>query len=146
LLKIITRKSQPKKQRGKDMSRKKKILVVDDEQDVLIYLTALFQDNGYDVITAKDGIEGFDLAKKEKPDLITLDITMPDQSGVRTYRYYKGNDELRNIPVIIITAIGDSMRSFLKKLSGFPEPEGFMNKPIDEKTLLQMVSDLLGKS
>ncbi|MBA4367312.1 MAG: response regulator [Desulfobacterium sp.] len=128
------------------MSNKKKILVVDDEQDVLIYLTALFQDNGYEVITAKDGVEGFDLAKKEKPDLITLDITMPDQSGVRTYRYYKGNDELKEIPVIIITAIGDSMRSFLKKLSGFPEPEGFMNKPIDEKTLLKMVSDLLGKS
>ena len=128
------------------MSNKKKILVVDDEQDVLIYLTALFQDNGYDVITAKDGIEGFDLAKTEKPDLITLDITMPDQSGVRTYRYYKGNDELTKIPVIIITAIGDSMRSFLKKLSGFPEPEGFMNKPIDEKTLLKMVSDLLNKS
>jgi CheY-like chemotaxis protein len=128
------------------MSNKKKILVVDDEQDVLIYLTALFQDNGYEVITAKDGIEGFDLAKTEKPDLITLDITMPDQSGVRTYRYYKGNDELKEIPVIIITAIGDSMRSFLKKLSGFPEPEGFMNKPIDEKTLLKMVSDLLSKS
>ncbi len=128
------------------MSDKKKILVVDDEQDVLIYLTALFQDNGYEVITAKDGIEGFDLAKTEKPDLITLDITMPDQSGVRTYRYYKGNDELKEIPVIIITAIGDSMRSFLKKLSGFPEPEGFMNKPIDEKTLLKMVSDLLCKS
>lgn len=128
------------------MSNKKKILVVDDEQDVLIYLTALFQDNGYEVITAKDGVEGFDLAKTEKPDLITLDITMPDQSGVRTYRYYKGNDELKEIPVIIITAIGDSMRSFLKKLSGFPEPEGFMNKPIDEKTLLKMVSDLLSKS
>jgi CheY-like chemotaxis protein len=127
------------------MSEKKKILVVDDEQDVLTYLTALFQDNGYETITAKNGIEGFDLAKTVKPDLITLDITMPDQSGVRTYRYYKGNDNLKNIPVIIVTAIGDSMRSFLKKLAGFPEPEGFMNKPIDEEKLLKMVSDLLNK-
>ena len=127
------------------MSEKKKILIVDDEQDVLTYLTALFQDNGYETITAKDGIEGFDLAKTAKPDLITLDITMPDQSGVRTYRYYKGNGELKDIPVIIVTAIGDSMRSFLKKLAGFPEPEGFMNKPIDEKKLLKMVADLLNK-
>ncbi len=125
------------------MSEKKKILIVDDEADVLTYLTALFQDHGYDTITAEDGIKGFDLAKSEKPDLITLDITMPDQSGVRTYRYYKGNDELRNTPVIIITAIGDSMRSFLKKLAGFPEPEGFINKPIDEENLLEMVSNLL---
>lgn len=127
------------------MSEKKKILVVDDEQDVLTYLTAIFQDNGYETITAKDGIEGFDRAKNIKPDLITLDITMPDQSGVRTYRYYKGNDGLKNIPVIIITALGDSMKSFLKKLAGFPEPEGFMSKPIDEEKLLKMVSDLLNK-
>ena len=127
------------------MSEKKKILIVDDETDVLTYLTALFQDNGYDTITAADGIKGFDLAKSEKPDLITLDIMMPDQSGVRTYRYYKGNDELRNTPVIIITAVGDSMKSFLKKLAGFPEPEGFINKPIDEAKLLEMVSDLLNK-
>ncbi len=127
------------------MSEKKKILIVDDEQDILTYLTALFEDNGYDTLTAEDGIKGFDLAKSEKPDLITLDITMPDQSGVRTYRYYKGNDKLRDVPVVIITAIGDSMRSFLKKLAGFPEPEGFMNKPIDENKLLDMVASLLSK-
>lgn len=127
------------------MSEKKKILVVDDERDVLTYLTALLEDNGYETITAEDGKKGFDIAKAEKPDLITLDITMPDQSGVRTYRYYKEDDALKGIPVIIITAVGDSMRSFLKKLAGFPEPEGFMNKPIDEKELLEMISDLLAK-
>ena len=128
------------------MSEKKKILIVDDEPDVLTYLTALFEDNGYDTVTADDGVSGFDLALAERPDLITLDITMPDQSGVRTYRYYKGNDELKNTPVIIVTAVGDSMRSFLKKLAGFPEPEGFMNKPIDEERLLTMVSNLLGSN
>lgn len=127
------------------MNKKKKILVVDDEKDVLTYLTTLLEDNGYETISAGDGLKGFDLAKSEKPDLITLDITMPDQSGVRTYRYYKEDEELKNIPVIIVTAIGDSMRSFLKKLAGFSEPEGFMNKPIDEAELLKMVSDLLNK-
>jgi len=58
------------------MTDKKKILIVDDEPDVLTYLTALFQDNGYDTLTAEDGVKGFDLAKSEMPDLITLDITM----------------------------------------------------------------------
>ena len=125
------------------MSEKKKILVVDDEKDVLAYLTTLLEDNGYETISAEDGKKGFDIAKSEKPDLITLDITMPDQSGVRTYRYYKEDDELKDTPVIIVTAIGDEMRSFLKKLAGFPEPEGFMNKPIDAKELLKMISDLL---
>ncbi len=127
------------------MSEKKKILVVEDEQDVLTYLTALFQDNGYDTVTAVDGVEAFERARTEKPDLISLDIAMPDQSGLRTYRQYKKDDELRDIPVIIITALGDSIRSFLKRLGGFPEPEGFMAKPIDKEQLLKMVADLLSK-
>ena len=127
------------------MSEKKKILVVEDEQDVLTYLTALFQDNGYDTVTAVDGVEAFERARTEKPDLISLDIAMPDQSGLRTYRQYKKDDELKDIPVIIITALGDSIRSFIKRLGGFPEPEGFMAKPIDKEKLLKMVADLLSK-
>ena len=127
------------------MSEKKKILVVEDEQDVLTYLTALFKDNGYDTVTAVDGVEAFERARTEKPDLISLDIAIPDQSGLRTYRQYKKDDELRDIPVIIITALGDSIRSFLKRLGGFPEPEGFMAKPIDKEKLLKMVADLLSK-
>ncbi len=127
------------------MSKKKKILVVEDEEDVLTYLTTLFQDNGYDTVSAVDGVEALERARTEKPDLISLDIAMPDQSGLRTYRQYKKDDELKDIPVIIVTALGDSMRSFLKRLGGFPEPEGFMAKPIDEEKLLKMVADLLSK-
>lgn len=125
------------------MSEKKTVLVVDDEQDVLTYLTALFEDNGYATITAMDGIAAFNMAKSEKPDLITLDITMPDQSGVRTYRQYKDDPELKDIPVIIVTAVGDNMRSFLNKLSGFQKPEGFMSKPIEPDALIKMAADLL---
>jgi len=125
------------------MSEMKTVLVVDDEQDVLTYLTALFEDNGYATIPAMDGIAAFDLAKSKKPDLITLDITMPDQSGVRTYRQYKEDPELKGIPVIIVTAVGDSMQSFFNKLSGFQKPDGFMNKPIDADKLIEMAADLL---
>lgn len=125
------------------MSLKKKILVVEDELDVSTYLTALFEDHGYETISAPDGKKGFDLAKTEKPDLITLDIAMPDQTGVRTYRQYKEDDETKGIPVIIITAIGDSFRRYLKKLSGFPIPEGFMNKPFDENELIKTTAELL---
>ncbi len=127
------------------MSEKKKILVVEDESDVSTYLTTLFEDNGYDTITAEDGVKGLDMAKAEKPDLITLDIAMPEQSGVRTYRQYKTEPETKDIPVIIITGIGESMETYLKKLSGFADPEGFMSKPIDRDDLLKMVSDLLSK-
>ena len=127
------------------MSERKKILVAEDEEDVLTYLTTLFQDNGYDTVSAVDGFEALERARTQKPDLISLDIAMPDQSGLRTYRQYKKDDELKDIPVIIVTALGDSIRSFLKRLGGFPEPEGFMTKPIDKEKLLKMVADLLSE-
>jgi len=125
------------------MSGKKKILIVDDEQDLLTFLSALFRDNGYDIVTAVNGVEGFGLAREEKPDLITLDMTMPEQSGVRTYRDLKADPELQRIPVIIITAIGDEMKSFLDRRRQIPEPEGFMAKPVDKEELLEMIAGLL---
>jgi CheY-like chemotaxis protein len=127
------------------MNKKKKILVVEDEQDVLTYLTALFQDGGYDTVSAANGVEALERARREEPDLISLDIAMPDQSGLRTYRQYREEDELKDIPVIIVTGFGDSIKSFLKRLGGFPEPEGFMAKPIDKEKLLKMVADILSK-
>ena len=126
------------------MNDKKRVLVVDDEVDVRTYISTLFEDQGYEILTAENGKEGFELAKKEKPDLITLDIAMPSQSGMRTFRLFKDSEELKNIPVIIITGMGENVESFIKRLKGFSsQPEGFMGKPIDEEKLIKMVSDLI---
>jgi len=125
------------------MNQKKKILIVDDELDVATYLEALFQDNGYDTMVAYDGAKAFDLARAEKPDLITLDITMPVQSGIRTYRNYKRDAALQKIPVLILTAIDESMSGFFEKLKGLPDPEGFLSKPVDSEELLRKVAELL---
>jgi len=127
------------------MNEKKKILVVDDEPDVLVYLTTLFEDNGYETISAEDGEQCLEVAKSEKPDLITLDLIMPKQSGVRSYRYLKKDPDLKDIPVIIITAMGESMEDYLHKLKGFPDPDGFSNKPIDSKELIEMTAGILSK-
>ena len=127
------------------MTAKKKILIVEDEKDVTTFLKAILEDNGYDTVTAADGTEGISMAKTENPDLITLDLAMPNQSGVRTFREYKEDPELKKIPVIIITAVGDDMKRYFKKVPGFSKPEGFMNKPIDEKVLVTMVGNLLSE-
>lgn len=124
------------------MSEQKTILVVDDEPDVLIYLTALFEDNGFDTMEAEDGIKALELARSSKPDLITLDITMPEQSGFKTYRYLKSDIELKSVPVIIITAMGENIGNVINKFTGFPQPEGFMSKPIDQKKLIELASAL----
>lgn len=123
---------------------KKRILVVDDEADVLTFLTTLFEDNGYETIRASDGVEALQRARAERPDMITLDMTMPEQSGVRVIRELKADAELRRIPVIVVTGIGESMNTFMKKIASFPRPEGFVAKPIDTQELLQQVKRLLG--
>jgi len=69
------------------MSDKKKILVVDDEEDQRTFMCTLLEDNGYETICAIDGEEGMDKVKEDKPDLITLDISMDNQSGIDFYYY-----------------------------------------------------------
>ena len=125
------------------MSRKKKILVVDDELDIRVYLGALLEDAGYEVIVADDGLQAMEKAVSEKPDLVTLDISMPEQSGVRTYRQLKTQEDLKDIPVVIITGFSDKMSIYLQKLSGFPFPEGFINKPVEPESFRLMIQDLV---
>ena len=125
------------------MSDPKTILIVDDEPDVRTYLKSLLEDNGYATALAADGVEAMAQARAIVPDLITLDITMPEQSGVRTYRDLKADDALGKIPVVVITAVGEPMHDFLKGRHQVPNPEGFMAKPIDQEALLKMLRDLL---
>ena len=125
------------------MSEKKTILVVDDEQDITTYLTTLLEDNGYATLTATDGEKALELARTQNPDLITLDMSMPEKSGVKAFREFKTDAELIKIPVIIITGIGQSMKEFLERSRNAPEPDGFMAKPIEEDKLLEMVKNLL---
>jgi CheY-like chemotaxis protein len=125
------------------MSETKRILIVEDEQDILAYFKAIFQDNGYDTVSAKDGIEGFELAKSEKPDLITLDITMPMQSGLKLYRQFKDHPELKNIPVIIITAHDDFLGIFIDDLKEYAPPESIFYKPIDPRRILKLIAEIL---
>jgi CheY-like chemotaxis protein len=122
---------------------KKRILVVEDEQDTRDYISALLEDNGYLTIPAADGVECMALVEKERPDLITLDVSIPEQSGVRVYRTLKEDPELAKIPVIIITGLGQPFKTFIDRTHRVPSPEGFISKPFEKEQLLQLVRDLL---
>lgn len=123
------------------MADKRVALVVDDEPDVRAYLGAVLEDNGFEVAMAENGIQGFERAAALRPDLITLDVSMPDQSGVRTYRQLKTDEALKAIPVFIITGFSDKMRTYLKKLAGFPFPEAFINKPVSPAELRKIITE-----
>lgn len=128
---------------------KKKILVVDDEPDVVSYLEMVLHDHGYGTISARNGQEAMALVRTERPDLITLDISMPEASGTRFYKDLKKDPDLAPIPVLIVTAVtgygGDpyGYEKFMKGRKIVPPPEGFFPKPIEPERLLDAVDGLL---
>ncbi len=122
----------------------KRILVVDDEDDVVRYFKTLFEDNGYEAITAKDGAEAMEKIRASRPDLVTLDITMPNKSGVRAYRDIKESDELKSIPVLIVTGVQPEFRNFISTRSQVPPPEGYLEKPVALGDVLAEVRRLIG--
>ena len=124
------------------MQNQKTILIIDDEPDTLTYFSSLLQDNGFTTITAENGDEGLKKAREAKPDLITLDITMPETSGVRCYRELRESDEWKSIPVIMITGISDDFRTFISSRKQVPPPDGYLSKPVDEEQLLTLVRSL----
>ncbi len=124
------------------MADTKTILIVDDEQDELTWLTAFFTDNGYRTDTAVDGEEGF--AKAKGVDLITLDITMDNQSGVKMFKQLQGDPETKDIPVIMITGVAREFQTFLKRTKQVEEPQGYFEKPVDRDALLAKVKELIG--
>jgi CheY-like chemotaxis protein len=128
---------------------KKRILVIDDEPHVVTYLETLLQDNGYDTDTASNGREGLERVKADRPHLICLDITMPEESGVRFYRDLKEDPELQAIPVIIVTGVTgyggdpDGFKKFLSTRRQVPPPEGYFSKPIDREEFIAKIRQLL---
>jgi len=134
-----------------EKGKQRTVLVVDDEPHVVTYLEMLLQDRGYATLSAANGREGLEKAKAHKPDLICLDITMPEESGVRMYRNLKEDPELAHIPVVVVTAVtglgGDPepFRSFLSTRKHLPPPEGFFSKPIEREEFLEKVSEILAR-
>ena len=123
----------------------KKILVVEDEPDMLNFLSTFFQDNGFEVLTAVNGKECFEKAKDDQPDLITLDISMPEESGVRAFRNIQEAPETKDIPVIIITGISKDFKKFIHSRKKVKPPVGYLEKPIDTSELLAKVNEILGQ-
>ena len=122
----------------------KKILVVDDELDVRRILNKRLTASGFLVVEAADGAAGVVVAKKEKPDLIILDVMMPVQDGLETYQILKRDTLTQRIPIIFLTGLSPDTRRFGSGLEG----EGdyvVLGKPYDPKELLGHIHKALGE-
>lgn len=125
------------------MTTQKTILIVEDEVDQSAYLGALLKDQGFAVIAASNGREGFEKAKSNRPDLITLDISMPEESGVRMLRDLQGDPATAAIPVIIITGVTHEFKQFIETRKQIHPPQGYFDKPLDREKLVAKINELL---
>lgn len=122
----------------------KKILIVDDEPDMRSWLSTFFEDSGYSTVSAEDGVVGFEKAKTDKPDLITLDISMDNESGIKMYRNLHDNPVTSSIPVVMITGVSADFKRFIETRKQVPPPAAYFEKPVDKVALLSKVKELIG--
>jgi CheY-like chemotaxis protein len=126
---------------------KSKILIIDDEPDLLVYLKTFLDDQGYQVHCAPDAQRALQMIRQETPDLICLDIMMPVQSGISFYEHLRRDEGTRGIPIIIISGLNEeSLKSEVQapKAAGeIRKPLRFLNKPVDLEFLLKVIREIL---
>ena len=127
---------------------KLRILVVDDERDVVRYISMVLEDEDYDVDTALNGKEALNYIKEKPPDLICLDVMMPGESGLTLFKKLREEESFRNIPVFIISAVEKEaefdITNYISDVNIIP-PERYFEKPIVVDRLLNAVKETIGE-
>lgn len=124
---------------------KKKILVVDDEPEIVEMLRMCLETASYEVVAAYNGQEGIEKTKKERPDAIILDLMMPEKDGFQASKEIKNDPECAHIPILVLTAISDhlSHTRYAKSMGMELEAEDYIDKPVDPNLLLERLAKLL---
>lgn len=124
-----------------DEIKKRRILVVDDELDVLSMVKMRLEASGYEVITCSDGNTGYAKAKSDSPDLIILDLMLPGMDGYQVCRLLKFDQKFKSIPIIMLTAKSQQEdKEWGEKVGA----NCYMTKPFEAKELLGKIKELLG--
>jgi len=146
----------------------KKVLVVDDDENTVKFLSVALEENGYNPIGAYNGREGLEMIESEKPDLVILDVMMPKKTGFVLFKQLRRSEEYKDLPIIMLTGVAevlaglddqsedtherpyDSLREALRKTikqmkdEGLVKPDMFIDKPIDPELVIAKVKDLIG--
>lgn len=121
-----------------------RILVADDDPDAREFIKTVLGDDGATIIEAQNGIEALAIARREKPDLVTLDINMPGKGGAQVYEEMREDSELHSVPVCIVSGQPELRKLIYQRV--VPPPDGYLDKPINEDALLLIVKKLLAMS
>ncbi len=119
-----------------------KILVADDEPNIVITLEYLLKREGYTVLVARDGQEALEVIAREKPDLVLLDVMMPKKTGFEVCQEVRANDALPDVKILMLTAKGRDTDVAKGTALG---ADAYMTKPFSTRELVQKVADMLGR-
>lgn len=132
------------------MYDRKKVLIVDDDEDARAFVEAVLTSTGWDTLQAESGEEALDLADRESLDLIILDVTMPGIDGFEVFRRLRSGHATKHVPVIMLTGVNaltdgekHSSESMVATL-GVDGPNGFVDKPVDADYLMYTIGGVLG--
>jgi len=133
------------------MTETKSILVVDDEPDAIEYVDAILSEiDGFKIIPSYDGIDGQEKARTESPDLIILDVMMPEKDGFKVFYELQQDPNTQNIPIIMLTGVADKVgiQFFKKDMKEFMgrEPVDYIEKPIQPERLIASVKKVFNIS
>ena len=120
----------------------KKILVVDDEADILKVVSFRLAKKGYEVLEATDGPEALDVIRNKKPDLVLLDLALPTMSGYEVCKKVKEDEKLKHIPILFLTA--SHVDDIQKKMKGY-KADGCLVKPFEPEDMLKKVEKFIGR-
>ncbi|OGO17039.1 MAG: two-component system response regulator [Chloroflexi bacterium RBG_16_48_8] len=121
-----------------------RVVCIEDEPEMIDLVRLILGRKGFNVIGADGGIEGLEIVRREKPDLVLLDLMMPDMDGWEVYQQIKADPELRDIPIIVVTAKAQS----IDKVLGLhiAKVDDYITKPFGPQELLESVEKILGMS
>lgn len=125
------------------MANKRRILCIEDEPEMIDLIRLILERKGFEVLGAVGGQEGLDAVRREKPDLVLLDLMMPDVDGWEVYRQMKADSELQHIPVVVVTAKAQS----IDKVLGLhiAKVDDYVTKPFGPSDLVESVERVLQK-
>jgi two-component system alkaline phosphatase synthesis response regulator PhoP len=125
----------------------KKILLVDDDPDLLNAVRMILEAKNYQVTAAYGGVEGLQKARTENPDLIVLDVMMPDKDGYAVCKELKSDPQLSRIPVLLLTAVVShiSTTRFTQQMGLETEADDYIDKPVEPEVLVKRIETLLSK-
>jgi len=123
------------------------VAIVDDEEDITTYLGMALEDNGYRVVSITDASQAIPMLESAEPDLICLDLLMPERTGFSLYANLVEHTRLGSVPIVILSGLAerDELPAILDKAGELPEPADFLEKPVDIGLFLRTIASLLGE-